>query len=137
MATVSVDIPTPYREVAGKEARISAEANSLGKLLATIADRFPGLKDRIYHDGVIAPHLNIYINGEEMHSLNGLDTALTEGDRVALVPAVAGGVDWDDLAESDGAPLLSDEQMERYSRHTDSGLQQHFTWPQPVWVPSG
>jgi sulfur-carrier protein adenylyltransferase/sulfurtransferase len=118
MATVSVDIPTPYREVAGKEARISAEANSLGKLLATIADRFPGLKDRIYHDGVIAPHLNIYINGEEMHSLNGLDTALTEGDRVALVPAVAGGVDWDDLAESDGAPLLSDEQMERYSRHT-------------------
>ncbi len=120
-AAVSIYVPTPYREFTGNSARINVEADSVGKLLRVIAEQYPGLKDKIYHDGEIAPHLNIYVNGEEIRALEGEKTLLNDGDEVALVPAVAGGSAdrEEDGQESDAAtPLLTAEQMERYSRHT-------------------
>jgi molybdopterin/thiamine biosynthesis adenylyltransferase/rhodanese-related sulfurtransferase/molybdopterin converting factor small subunit len=107
---VRVYIPTPYRQFTGSSAHVEAEAGSVGELLHALAERYPGLGERILgEDGRAAPHLNVYVNQVEARSLQAEATPLSAGDEVALIPAMAGGA-----AEG---PVLRQEQLERYSRH--------------------
>ncbi len=116
---VSIYIPTPFREFTGNKSRLNIEAGTVRQMLEAITDQYPDLKERVYENGKPASHLNIYVNGAEAHTLEGVDTALKEGDEVALVPAMAGGsARGPSEPGREGAPLLSKEQMERYSRHT-------------------
>lgn len=110
---VRVYIPTPYRQFTEKASHVQAEGATVGELLHGLADRYAGLGDRILGpDGKIPGHLNVYINQVEARSLQGETTALADGDEVALIPAMAGGE-----AAPPRRPLLSREQLERYSRH--------------------
>jgi len=55
--------------------------------------KFPGLKERLLDEaGQIRRFVNIYVNGEDVRFLQGLDTPLHPGDEVSIVPAVAGGI---------------------------------------------
>jgi molybdopterin/thiamine biosynthesis adenylyltransferase/rhodanese-related sulfurtransferase/molybdopterin converting factor small subunit len=115
---VRVYIPTPYRQFTDRASHVQAEAASVGELLRVLAERYPGLGERILgEDGKLPGHLNVYVNQVEARSLQGEATALKDGDEVALIPAMAGG----SAAPASGAPargpLLSQEQLERYSRH--------------------
>ena len=122
---VEIYVPTPFREFTENKKRLEVEAGSVEQVLAEITGRYPALKDRIFDNGEPARHLNIYVNGKEIHTLAGVETALNEGDEVALVPAMAGGTDSSgasgnerDVNNRGESPLLTREQMERYSRHT-------------------
>ncbi len=118
---VEVYIPTPFREFTDSKARLEVEAGSVEQVLAAITQRYPALEERIYDNGEPARHFNIYVNGVEIHTLAGVETALKEGDEVALVPAMAGGTENNgdgSQYSGDNSPLLTREQMERYSRHT-------------------
>ena len=53
---------------------------------------FPGMKKRLCDDdGNLRNFVNVYVNGEDVRFLNGIETSLKNGDEVSLVPAVAGG----------------------------------------------
>ncbi len=109
---VQVYIPTPYRQFTERASRVEAEAANLQQLLRVLAERYPGLGDRILApEGGLPGHLNIYINQVEARTLQAERTPLAAGDEVALIPAMAGG------AVPATAPLLDREQLERYSRH--------------------
>ena len=55
-------------------------------------EQYPGLRDRICDDqGQLRNFVNVYVNGEDVRFLQGLDTPTTAGDEVSVVPAVAGG----------------------------------------------
>src|SRR3990172_9228201 len=112
--SVTVYIPTPFRRMTGNRAEVSVEATTVAELLDNLDRQFPGVHDLIYNSEHQLPaHINIYVNNQEISALNGDQTALTEGDQVAIIPAIAGGAQ-DGASE---AKPLQPEQVTRYSRH--------------------
>jgi molybdopterin synthase sulfur carrier subunit len=68
------------------------ESGSLGQLIDTLEGQFPGLKERICDEtGELRRFVNVYVNGEDVRFLSGLETQIAAGAEVSIVPAVAGG----------------------------------------------
>ena len=86
-----VRIPPTLREVTGGEREVPAEGDTVRELLEDLMSRFPGLRTQLIEDGDIAPFVNVYVEGEDVRTLNGLDTDVTPGATVILLPAMAGG----------------------------------------------
>jgi len=103
---VMVYIPTPFRRLAGNQTYGRAEGRTVGEVLDALGSEYPGLKDMIYDEADEIPgHINIYINNQEVHSLQGKETPVNDGDEMAVIPAIAGGA------------ARPPEQVDRYSRH--------------------
>jgi molybdopterin synthase sulfur carrier subunit len=91
--SVKIRIPTPLRTLTNDQDVVSGDGGTLGAAIEGLETSFPGIKDRICDDtGEIRRFVNVYINGEDVRFLNGLDSELKSGDEVSIVPAVAGGV---------------------------------------------
>ena len=89
-----IKIPTPLRRVTnGKDMAVVDGAN-LHDSLNQLDRQFPGLKERIVDgaSGELHRFVNIYVNGEDVRFLQGLQTAVKDGDEISIVPAVAGGL---------------------------------------------
>ena len=89
---VTVKIPTQLRSVTGGESETAVDgATTVGEVLDGLYDRFDGLRDRIAEDGDLRRFVNVYVRGEDIRFLDGLDTSVEDGDEVTILPAVAGG----------------------------------------------
>ena len=89
---VLVKIPTPLRRATNGVDSVEADGDTLALALNTLNQKFPGIQERLFNaEGQLHRFVNIYVNGEDVRFLNGLDTPLKEGDEVSIVPAVAGG----------------------------------------------
>ena len=89
---VQVLIPTPLQKFTREEASVSLEATSVSALVDAMEARFPGIKARLCDDsGKLRRFLNVYVNSEDIRFLDNQATALSDGDEVSIVPAVAGG----------------------------------------------
>ena len=91
--SVTVRIPAPLRKVTGEREVVTAEGGgNLLEMINRLDKEYPGLKDRICDEsGELRRFVNIYINGEDVRFLSGLQTTVKAGDEVSIVPAVAGG----------------------------------------------
>ena len=89
---VSVYIPTPFRRATANEPRVEVDAVDVKQLLDALEERYEGLRG-LLRDGAgeVHHHVNLYVNGEEIGSLQGQATRLKEGDEVSIIPALAGG----------------------------------------------
>jgi molybdopterin synthase sulfur carrier subunit len=88
---VTVKIPTQLRAVTNGEAEAEAEGSTVGEVLDSLFDQFAELRDRICEDGDLRRFVNVYVGGEDIRFLSGLETEVSEGDEVTILPAVAGG----------------------------------------------
>jgi sulfur-carrier protein len=89
---VQVLIPTPLQKFTANEATVSLEASSVDELLQALESRFPGILARLCDEnGKLRRFLNVYVNSEDIRFLDNQSTALSDGDEVSIVPAVAGG----------------------------------------------
>ncbi len=89
---VTVKIPTQLRAVTGGEAETSVDdVSTVGEVLDGLYDRYDGLRERIAEDGGLRRFVNVYVQGEDIRFLDGLDTHVEDGDEVTILPAVAGG----------------------------------------------
>ncbi len=114
---VSVYIPTPFRSFTGNRTNVEVEAEDVAAVIDGLEAKFPGFRNLCCNEnGEIPRHINIYVNSKEINSLDGISTKLNDGDQVAVIPALAGGAD-DDGAQSNSSVALTEEQVERYSRH--------------------
>ena len=90
--SVTVKIPTQLRSVTGGESEAQVgEATAVGAVLDGLYDRYDGLRERIAVDGDLRRFVNVYVGGEDIRFLDGLDTSVEDGDEVTILPAVAGG----------------------------------------------
>jgi molybdopterin synthase sulfur carrier subunit len=90
--SVMVRIPTPLRRLTQGEDKVSVNGEKLGEIVNALEAKFPGIKDRLCDDsGELRNFVNIYINGEDVRFLDGLNTDTSDGDEISVVPAVAGG----------------------------------------------
>ena len=92
VATVSVRLPTVLRPAAEGRSAVEAEGASVGDVVAALIADYPGLEANLVDDGgQIHKFVNVYVNDEDIRFIDKLDTALNDGDEVAILPAVAGG----------------------------------------------
>ena len=92
---VRVKVPTILRGHVGGApvVEVNGEPGTLRRLLEKLEDRYPGFTGRIVNeDGTIHRFVNLYVNDEDVRYLGSLETELQEGDTVAILPAVAGGL---------------------------------------------
>jgi sulfur-carrier protein len=88
---VTVKIPTQLRQATGGEATAEVEGSTVGEVLDSLYERFGELRSRIAEDGGLRRFVNVYVGGEDIRFMDGLDTAVSDGDEVTILPAVAGG----------------------------------------------
>jgi molybdopterin synthase sulfur carrier subunit len=86
-----IQIPPVLRRATGGERVVEAHGASLAALLEDLYQQFPALGDQLRSDTGLSSHVNIYINGEEARTLQGMDTPISDHDSVILLPAMAGG----------------------------------------------
>lgn len=86
-------IPTQLRNLTGGEAELKVDdAPDLRALLSSLGAQHPELTERLLDDnGEIRRFVNIYVGDEDVRFLDGLDTSLSSGNLVSILPAVAGG----------------------------------------------
>jgi adenylyltransferase/sulfurtransferase len=114
----SVYIPTPFRSYTGNRTNVEVEAADIAELLANLDARFPGFRNLCSDaSGAIPAHINIYVNNKEISTLDGAKTKLSEGDQVAVIPALAGGADTAPDGDDPARYALTPERVTRYSRH--------------------
>ncbi len=87
----TVRIPPTLRTEANGQAQVEAEGATVGELLDDLMARFPALRERILVGDAIAPFVNVYLDSEDVRTLDGLETPVRDGATVILLPAMAGG----------------------------------------------
>ena len=90
MATVK--LPTQLRDAAGGQTAASVEGSTVGEALDALYEQHGELRERIADgDGALRRFVNVYLKGEDIRFLEGLETPVADGDEVTILPAVAGG----------------------------------------------
>ena len=91
---ISVLLPqalTPYSQGSGT-VTVDAGCATVADALASVAARWPAVTDRVFTEqGEIRRHVNIFVGDESIRFLDGMATALSDGDTITVVPAVSGG----------------------------------------------
>jgi sulfur-carrier protein len=89
---VSVRIPTVFRKFTNNEGVVEVEPGTIAAIVDQLDGRYPGLKGQLLTDGgELHRFVNVYVNDEDARYLDKLDTKVSEGDTVSLLPSVAGG----------------------------------------------
>jgi molybdopterin converting factor small subunit len=86
-----VRIPPTLRTETGGAPRVEAEGDNVRELLDDLTSRFPRLRGQLWEDDAIAPFVNVYVGGEDVRTLDGLETPVEDGQTIILLPAMAGG----------------------------------------------
>ena len=85
-----VRIPPTLRNEVGGEREVAGAGETVREVLEDISSRYPALEAQLFEDGDLAPFVNVYVGGEDVRTLGGLDTPVN-GNSVILLPAMAGG----------------------------------------------
>lgn len=88
---IMVKIPAQLRAVTDGEGEIEVDGGTVGEALDAVFSRHEDLEERITEDGDLRRFVNVYVEGEDIRFRDGLDTAVSDGDEVTILPAVAGG----------------------------------------------
>ncbi len=90
---VTVRIPTPLRRMTNGQAKLEMDESTLSVMIENLEASYPGFKERLIDEnGDLRYFVNIYLNGEDVRFLQGLETSTNSGDEISIVPAVAGGI---------------------------------------------
>ena len=87
----TVRIPPVLRETVGGSRSLPANGATVTEVLADLFATYPALRDRVTDDGELSPFVNVYVNDRDVRYRDGLETAVTDGQTLSIVPAVAGG----------------------------------------------
>ena len=89
---MTVNIPTALRQYTRNQSDLQVDASTVQETLQKLDGLFPGLKAFILNESSeLRRYVNVFVNGKDIRSGDGIMTKLKEGDRVRIVPAVAGG----------------------------------------------
>ena len=84
-------IPPTLRSETEGAREVEARGGTVRELLDDLMARFPALRGQLLEDEELAPFVNVYVEGEDVRTKNGLETSVGESSTVILLPAMAGG----------------------------------------------
>ena len=90
--SVIVRVPTTLRTLTAGEAKVDVEGSTVSEVLAALDEAHPGFASRILDDdGGLRRFVNVFLADDDVRFMDGLDTAVPDGETLSIVPAVAGG----------------------------------------------
>jgi sulfur-carrier protein len=90
--SVTVRIPTQLRTLTGGAGEVAAEGSTVGDVLKALDANHAGMGERLFDEsGKLRRFVNVFVADEDVRFLDGLDTAVADGQTVSIIPAVAGG----------------------------------------------
>src|SRR3989440_2679699 len=129
---VTITIPTPLRQFAGGQTEIQVNASTAGEALDQLTATHAELRRHLFNDqNALRNFVNVYVNDEDIRYVGGPNTPVKDGDTILIVPSIAGGSTvLDEITGKDAGepqaempalqtelPMLSNEEVARYSRH--------------------
>ena len=88
----SLRIPTPLRSYTGGQTEVELQGASVGEVMQDLVVRHPALKPHLFNgQGNLRPFVNLFLDENNVKDLQGMETPLKDGDRLLLIPSVAGG----------------------------------------------
>jgi molybdopterin converting factor small subunit len=87
----AVRIPPTLRAEVGGVRELEARGDTVREVIENLAERYPPLGDQLLASGELVSHVNVYLGGEDVKTLDGLDTPVQHGETLILLPAMAGG----------------------------------------------
>ncbi|GAA2469200.1 MoaD/ThiS family protein [Streptomyces thermolineatus] len=88
---IEVRIPTILRTYTDGQKAVEGSGSTLEELIADLESRHAGIRERIVDGDQLRRFVNVYLNDEDVRFLAGINTELSDGDSVTILPAVAGG----------------------------------------------
>ena len=88
----TVRIPSPLRRYTNNQSKVESNGTNIGELVDNLETRYPGIKSRLCDEnGNIKRYVNIFVNDEEIRTLQGRETPVANTDEISIIPAMAGG----------------------------------------------
>ena len=89
---VKLRIPTPLRPYAQGQSEVNVQGATVGAALNDLVAQFPALKKHLFtEDDELRPFVNLFLGDEDVRHLQGVDTPLEAGDKLMIIPSIAGG----------------------------------------------
>ena len=89
---VRVNVTSVIQKTVGGQRELTAEGGTVAEVIDDIERRYPGFREQLVDDGgQLHRFVNVYLNDEDVRFLEGAETALSEGDELSILPALAGG----------------------------------------------
>jgi molybdopterin synthase sulfur carrier subunit len=90
--SVTIRIPTTLRTLTGGSSQVEVEGSTVGEVLGALNDAHPGFSERLFDDeGNLRRFVNVFVADDDVRYLDGVGTAVPDGETVSIIPAVAGG----------------------------------------------
>lgn len=90
--SVRVRIPTPLRRFTGGAEEVNIAGTTVAAIIENLEEKCPGIKERLCDEqGKVRRFVNLYLNGDDIRFLSGVETPVKDGDEISIVPAIAGG----------------------------------------------
>jgi molybdopterin synthase sulfur carrier subunit len=88
----TVFIPSSLRRYTAGQSKVQVNGATINEVIEDLERQYPGVKSRLCDEsGQIKRYVNVFVNDEEIRTLQGGDTSLSDKDEVSIVPAMAGG----------------------------------------------
>lgn len=88
----NIKIPTPLRAFTGGEAQITVGGDTVGAALHDLVTQHPDLKQHLFNGDDLRNFVNVFLGEEDVRFLDGLETELSAGDNLRIIPSIAGGL---------------------------------------------
>ncbi len=86
-----VQVPGSMKKWFNSDSEPRCSGNTIRECIDSLENRYPGVKKKILDDQGQLTHVVIFVNGDNIFHLNGLDTKMNPGDNISIIPLVAGG----------------------------------------------
>ncbi len=91
---INIRIPTPLRPYAGNQSAVEVKGGTVNEIVQELVQTYPDLKPHLFTEhGEMRSFVHLFVNEDDIRDLQGLDTPVKEGDRLMLIPSVAGGME--------------------------------------------
>jgi adenylyltransferase/sulfurtransferase len=88
----SLRIPTPLRVYAGGNSEVDLQGKDVAEVMQNLVAQYPALQPHLFNaEGKLRPFVNLFLGEDNIKDLQGLETPLNDGDRLLLIPSIAGG----------------------------------------------
>ncbi len=87
-----IQIPSPFRPYTNDLKQVEIQGDTIGAVLQQLAQDFPKLQKYLFDDqGALQPYVNLFLNEDDVRTMQGQDTLVREDDNLRIVPSIAGG----------------------------------------------
>jgi adenylyltransferase/sulfurtransferase len=85
-------IPTPLRTYTSGKSEVTVAGSKISEALVDLTAQFPAIKPHLFNEGgELRPFVNLFVGESNIKDLQGVDTPIKDGDRIMLIPSIAGG----------------------------------------------